>query len=166
MILNELHPEEHQLLKQLFATDEQVTVHSLDAYQSLKAHLPPFARRGLVLIDPAFEVKDEWQRVEQGLQAALTRWATGIYAIWYPIKDKAVVERFAKTIKAMAQGKYLRAEIQPYADDFAFGLKACGMIVINPPWQLAEQLQTSMPVLWQYLSPHQQGHYRVEGPTC
>jgi 23S rRNA (adenine2030-N6)-methyltransferase len=89
MTLVERHPEDAEILRGLFRRDSQVTLREEDAYQAMKACLPPTERRGLVLIDPPYEVKDEFQRLIKGLGEALKRWPTGIYAIWYPIKSPA-----------------------------------------------------------------------------
>lgn len=162
MVLGELHPDELAILKALFQGEPRAALHHLDAYQGLKAFLPPFERRGLVLIDPAFEVKDEFARIVAGLEQALQRFITGVYAIWYPIKDETAVKQFIGELRRLSGDRVLTVSLQPYADDYAFGLKACGMAVLNPPWQLAQKLTALMPWLWRALSPHGQGYYRID----
>src|SRR5512138_1370356 len=87
LVVTELNPHDHATLKDEFAGDGQVSVHLQDAYQGLKAFLPPREKRGMVLIDPAFELRDEYERLVQGVTQAWKRWPTGIYAIWYPIQS-------------------------------------------------------------------------------
>ena len=161
MVLSELHEEEYQLLKDVFYRDRQVAMHHLDAYLGLKAFLPPTLRRGLVLIDAPFELKDEFKRIIDGLKQALKRWDTGIYAIWYPIKDKLEVQAFIKQVKILGK-PYLNMSLQPFADDYAFGLNATGMLIINPPWQFDKTMDKILPELWRVLSVNGQGNYHSE----
>jgi len=146
LALVELHPEDARQLKQEFAGDPQVGVHAQDAYVALKALLPPKERRGLVLIDPPFEVKDEFQRLAKGLSHALDRWPTGIYALWYPIKDPAPVERFLAELAGLGR-PCLAAELYRYLPDNPERLNGTGLAVLNPPWKLDEALAEVLAVL-------------------
>ena len=161
MILTELHSQECALLKQEFHHDKQVSVHNTDAYQALKAWLPPKERRGLVLIDPPYEQNNEREQIIAGLKTAFERWPTGIYAIWYPLKNNIWVQHFHRLLKKSGFEKILIAELSIYPEDTPLSLYGCGMIIINPPWQFDIQLKNLMPWLWQVLSPQQQGNYRV-----
>ncbi len=151
MVVNELHPQELLLLQALFARDRQVQVTAMDAYQTLKALLPPTPRRGLVLIDPAFEVEDEFDRIIAGLREALQRWTTGIYAIWYPIKVEHEVDRFIRKIEKF-QLPFMALHLQVLAHDGSSALKATGMVILNPPYLLESHLQKILPVLSKALS--------------
>jgi len=142
----ELHPEDGRLLRREFRNDPQVGVHEQDAYISLKALLPPKERRGLVLIDPPFEVKDEFRRIAKGMAEALRRWPNGIYGIWYPIKDREPVERFLGELAALGKPCFT-AELFRYVPDDPTRLNGTGMVLINPPWQLDEALGALLPVL-------------------
>jgi len=146
LTLVELHPEDAQELKREFARDPQVAVHEADAYASLKALLPPKERRGLVLIDPPFEVRDEFRRIAKGLALALDRWPTGIYAVWYPIKEPEPVERFLAELSGLGR-PCLAAELYRYPPDVPDRLNGTGLAVINPPWKLDEALDELLPVL-------------------
>ncbi|MTJ81156.1 MAG: 23S rRNA (adenine(2030)-N(6))-methyltransferase RlmJ [Telmatospirillum sp.] len=146
LALVELHPEDVISLRRLFGHDRQVGVHEGDAYQALKALLPPKERRGLVLIDPPFEVKDEFQRIARGLTQALKRWERGIYGIWYPIKDPAPVERFLSEVAAFGL-PCLTAEFYRQPPDNPERLNGCGLLVVNPPWKLDEDLALLLPDL-------------------
>jgi len=145
----ELHPQEALALKREFAGDQAVDVRDEDGYHALKALLPPVERRGLVLIDPPFEATDEFDRLTRALRQGLRRFATGCYAIWYPIKDPAAVEEF---IEAFAGLKALRIELRvpPSADG---KLSACGLLIINPPWKFEEAMGEALPWVASHLGP-------------
>jgi 23S rRNA (adenine2030-N6)-methyltransferase len=147
MVLLEQHPEEAAALKQEFAGDRQVVVHEQDGYQGLKAYLPPPERRGLVLIDPPYEAPDEFDRVVSGLRTAWGRWPTGVYAVWYPLKDRAPVAHFHRRLAAGGIPKILVAELGLYPEAPAFRLNGCGMVLVNPPWQLDDILRQLLPWL-------------------
>jgi len=146
-MLLELHPDECLALKHQFSADQLVTVLEQDGYLGLKAHLPPKERRGLVFIDPPYEAADEFEKAVDGLRMAHARWSTGLYALWYPIKNRLDVSRFHRVLVASGIRKILLAEFSPFREDTVFRLNGCGMIVINPPWKLDETLQTLLPVL-------------------
>lgn len=141
LILSELNPADHAQLKQCFVGDRQVAVHLRDAYEGLRASLPPKEKRALILIDPAYELKDEYQRLSQGLQAATTRFPTGVYAVWYPIMSRSLVNRFYHDLAATGIRRILRTEMLVREDSERTQMNGSGMIIINPPWQLDSQLQ-------------------------
>ena len=144
----ELHPEEALLLKREFAGDRAVEVRQADGYKALKALLPPVERRGLVLIDPPFEVPDEYEHLLRALRQGVRRFATGCYAIWYPIKDEAA-RAFAADL---ASFKPLVLELK--LDGVAPGkLAACGLAVINPPWRFEEAMREALPWIAAQLGP-------------
>lgn len=151
LALVELHPEDVLTLKREFAGDRQVGVHAGDAYVALKALLPPKERRGLVLIDPPFEVTDEFQRIAKGLDQALKRWPTGIYGVWYPIKAKEPVERFLGEVATFGR-PCLTAEFHRSSPDDPTRLNGCGLLLINPPWRLDESLSEMLSLLADRLS--------------
>jgi len=139
----ELHADEFQSLKREFAGDRAIEVREEDGYKALKSLLPPAERRGLVLIDPPFEAADEFDRLLRAMRQGLRRFATGCYAIWYPIKDEAAVETF---LQGMAGLKCLHLEfrVPPLVPG---KLAACGMVVINPPWKFEEAMRETLPWL-------------------
>jgi 23S rRNA (adenine2030-N6)-methyltransferase len=140
LILVELHPEDAAILKERFAGDRQVAVHLGDGYHALRGLLPPEPRRGLVLIDPPFERKDEFARLLAGIKAAHKRWPTGHFLIWYPIKHRAPVRAFHAALKRCAMPGTLAAELLIRADDDPERLNGCGLVAVNPPWRLADDL--------------------------
>lgn len=162
LVLSELHPADVLELKRLFACDKQVAVHQQDAYQGLKAYLPPAERRGLVLIDPPYERKDEYRRVAEHLQAAYPRWPTGTYMIWYPVLSRSLVNRFHQAIIATGIRKILCAELCIDADTDRTAFVGSGLLIVNPPWRLQEQLITEMPWLWRCLAPDGQGGQSID----
>ncbi|MEE3625318.1 23S rRNA (adenine(2030)-N(6))-methyltransferase RlmJ [Nitrospirillum sp. BR 11752] len=151
LVLAELHPEDARTLKEVFRGDRQVAVHHMDGWTALKAHLPPKEKRGLVLIDPPFEAADDFDRLVAGLALAHGRWPTGIYALWYPIKDRAVAWRLHQRLEDSGIPKILAAELTWNDDGRVDRLNGSGMILVNPPWQLDETLQQMLPALHQAL---------------
>ncbi|MGE5505750.1 MAG: 23S rRNA (adenine(2030)-N(6))-methyltransferase RlmJ [Actinomycetota bacterium] len=156
----ELHPEDFAALKARFARDRQVTAHHMDGYEALKAMLPPPERRGLVLVDPPFEAKDEFARMARGLKQALKRWPTGLYALWYPIKHREPVAAFHAALAAERLPKTLAAELLVHPDDNPFRLNGSGLVLVNPPWKLDEALARLLPWLSGVLAPG--GSWRAE----
>jgi 23S rRNA (adenine2030-N6)-methyltransferase len=162
MILTELHEEDWQLLKTHFSRDKQIAIHHHDAYQALKAFLPPKERRGLVLIDPAYEQPDELNTAVSALSAAVTRWPTGVFALWYPIKESRSIIRFQRALKLKISEPLLAIELNIYSDNLPHYLNGCGMIIVNPPWQLKQTIEEIVPWLWKKLSINKQGKYDVK----
>ena len=162
MILMELHPEDAAFLKREFRDDKHVHVHCADGYAGLKAFLPPPERRGLVLIDPPFEDGNEFERITESLSIGYQRWNTGIFAIWYPLKDNFRVQHFHRQLIASGMRKLLLVEMHCHTHPPANALYGCGMIIVNPPWQLDEKLRALLPQLLACLQPGGQGKTRVE----
>jgi 23S rRNA (adenine2030-N6)-methyltransferase len=162
LILTELHPADHAVLAAEFAGDRQVAVHPTDGYEALKRFLPPPERRGLVLLDPAYELKDEFARLVEAVKIIHRRWASGIVVIWYPILDRAPSLRFQRTLGALEIPAMLCAELGLYPYDGPPGLHGCGMIVINPPWRLDETLGRLLPELLDRLRVGDFGETRLE----
>lgn len=146
--LFEIEPGERRSLARLLVSHRNVHVHAEDGYDALRAVLPPRERRGLVLIDPPYEHgAEEFGRVYETLLEAYRRWATGVYAIWYPVKDRSDVARFHRGLAESGVRKILLAELRLFPDDSRVALNGSGMIVINPPWKLDESLRVLLPAL-------------------
>ncbi len=152
----ELHPADAALLRERFAGDFQARVIELDGWLALGAHLPPKEKRGLVLIDPPFEQEGEFDRLVDGLARAHRRWPGGIFALWYPLKDRTAVNRFRADLVETGIAKILdiRFEIRPPSPEPR--LDGTGMIVVNPPYPLEAELRSLLPALKTLLaeSPH------------
>lgn len=162
LALTELHPADFAALKTLFAGDRQVAVHRQDAYQGLKAFLPPRERRGLVLIDPPYELKDEYARVAAGLQAAHARWPTGVYAVWYPILSRSLVTRFHDAVTATGIRRILCTELRIGADTGRSAFVGSGLLIVNPPWPLQDELARPLRWLRHCLDPQARGGERLD----
>lgn len=146
ILLSEAHFPTADALRSAMGRDRRVKILAQDGWTTLKAAIPPPERRGLVLIDPAFERSDEFALIARALPAAWRKWPTGVYALWYPIKDVGVVERTMREIAASGVEKALRAEL--FVDDpAARGLNGCGLLILNPPWTLADELEILLPEL-------------------
>ncbi|SDU28742.1 23S rRNA (adenine(2030)-N(6))-methyltransferase RlmJ [Stappia sp. ES.058] len=143
----ELHPKDAEALAALFAGDRQTKAIALDGWLALGSFVPPKERRGLVLIDPPFESEDEFSSLAAGLVKAWKRWPTGVYMAWYPIKDRKMVNSFYSVMRNQEIGRILCVEHfagNPHADKPMMG---SGLVVINPPWILADELRVLMPWL-------------------
>lgn len=161
MVLTELHPDDAKTLKQVFRSDKRIAIHQQDGYQSLKAFLPPKERRGLILIDPAYEQTAELTQALDHLSEALKRFATGIYALWYPIKQHTQLTHFYRQAKLKIPQPQLAIEFCIYDPDVATQLNGCGILIINPPWQLEATLEPSLAWLHAKLRYQNQGHYSI-----
>lgn len=162
-ILCELHPDEAAALKAVFRGDPRFSVHERDGYAALKALLPPKERRGLVLLDPPFEAQDdEYRIIQTTLADAGRRWATGIYAIWYPIKLRQHVNAFHRWLARAGFSKVLIAELLLHPDNSALRLNGCGIVIVNPPWKFERQLEELLPALQTLLAQGRYGQHRVE----
>ncbi|NOH71168.1 23S rRNA (adenine(2030)-N(6))-methyltransferase RlmJ [Vibrio pectenicida] len=160
MVLSELHPSDYPLLEQEFARDRQVSIYKEDGFKRLKASLPPKERRGLVLIDPPYELAKEYRDVVQAIHHSHKRWATGIFAIWYPVVNRCDIEDMIDALEGLGIRKILQIELGVAADTSEHGMTASGMIVINPPWKLESQMQAILPFLKESIAPVT-GHFKV-----
>jgi len=160
--LTELHPSDFPLLRSEFLKDERARTDRADGYQQLKAKLPPVSRRGFVLIDPPYELKSDYQAVVNGIQEGYKRFGTGVYALWYPVVLRQQIKRLCKELEATGIRRILQIELAVLPDSDRYGMTASGMIVINPPWKLEQQMNNVLPWLHKVLSPSGTGHTKVE----
>jgi len=136
MVLTELNKRDCAELDALFSGDRQVLVRGMDGYQALKAYLPPKERRGLVLLDSSFDRAGEFARIVEALTDACRRWATGMYAIWYPLMEPAAMRRFERDLVRTGIRKLLQLEITVAPESWTATMRGCGMLIVNPPWKL------------------------------
>lgn len=160
--LTELNPLDFAPLQTLYCKDKRMKVFQVDAYQHLKASMPPQERRGLVLIDPPYELSNEYQQMVDGLLAAYKRWPTGTYAVWYPVVDRTQVKRVEQKLVQSGIRKILKLELCVQPDSPEYGMTGSGLWVINPPWKLAEQMTVLMPFLKSSLAQSDQTETVVE----
>lgn len=164
-LLTELHPNDFPLLRQEFAKVPNVVTKRENGFQQLKAALPPKEKRGLVLIDPPYELKEDYELVVQAIVEGYKRFATGVYAIWYPVVLRQHTKRIVKGLEATGIRKILQIELAVRPDSDQRGMTASGMIVINPPWQLEGQMKKILPYLTEVLVPEGTGSWRVDWIT-
>lgn len=152
LVLAEKHPEDAATLKALFHGDRQVAVHQADGWQSLKAFLPPKEKRGLALIDPAFEEGGEYERLAQALISAHKRWPQGVLIGWHPIKDAAGTKEIHDRMRQSGIPGILAVRHLVRAPLDAKLLNGSGLVLINPPYRLDEQLACLLPWLGERLA--------------
>lgn len=148
----ELHPEDCRRLARLFEGDFQVRVTELDGWLALGAHLPPKEKRGVVLVDPPFEEDGEYERLADGLARGYRRFSGGTYCLWYPIKKGAPVREFHAALQALEIPKMLCAELVVRSDRETTGLTGSGLVVVNPPYTLKDDLHALLPALKERLA--------------
>ena len=162
LVANDLHPEERAHLNAAIGSDRRAKVMALDAWVALKSLLPPKERRGVVLIDPPFEEPRELDRVAEGLAQGLQRFATGIYLVWYPIKDLRPIARFHADLAALGISKLLRVELLVQRPSDSERLNGCGLVVANPPYTLESELSAILPELSRRLAAAAGARYRLD----
>jgi 23S rRNA (adenine2030-N6)-methyltransferase len=153
----ELHPDDHAALRRLFAGDPQVAVHLRDGWEALGALLPPRQRRGLVLIDPPYEAPDEFDRLLQGLRTGHSRFRTGVFAAWYPIKHRAPVRAFHAALHASGLRDVVAAELLLREPMDPARLNGCGVVVINPPYRFEAEAAPILAALLDRLGAREPG---------
>jgi 23S rRNA (adenine2030-N6)-methyltransferase len=127
-------------MEKLFANDIQVRTIALDGWLALGAFVPPKERRGIVLVDPPFEERDEFQTMLAAFAEAHRKWPTGIYALWYPVKDLAAIDRLRLGLVKSGIRRLLRAELTVRDRDTPELFNGAGLVICNPPWQFEETL--------------------------
>jgi 23S rRNA (adenine2030-N6)-methyltransferase len=162
LIACETEPHAAAALARNLAADRRSKAVAIDGWTALNAFVPPKERRGLVLIDPPYEDAGEFPRLAQALEAAHRKWADGSYLVWYPIKDREEPDALARRLRRAGIGKVLRIELSVAAPSETGRLAACGLIAINPPWTLADELTILLPELTRVLSEDGTGWSRVD----
>jgi 23S rRNA (adenine2030-N6)-methyltransferase len=153
----ELHPEDAAALRQLFARDRQVAVHHRDAWEAIGALLPPKERRGLVLVDPPYEDRQEFAELVRGLAAGHARFPTGVFAAWYPIKHRAPVRAFLDELRRSGIRDIVTAELRLREPIDPARLNGCGMVVVNPPYRFEADVPPIMHALLERLGNGEPG---------
>lgn len=144
LVFCELHPADRKQLERTFSGRANVRCYGEDGWQKGVALTPPPERRGVVLIDPSYEVKDDYFTVADHLTLLHRKFATGVYAIWYPIADPARTEAMLRRIRNSGVRRILRLEIGLTHDHDQPGMTGTGMLVVNPPWNLAETMKPAL----------------------
>jgi len=162
MILSELHNSEAPQLRQCFARDRQVAVHHRDGFEALPALVPPRERRGVVLIDPSYELRNEFITATDSLTGAWRRWPTGTYLLWYPLQRRQPIEPFKRAVRKSPIRKVLSSELLLGPDRAASRLSGSGLLIVNPPWRLDHTLRGTLPWLEQKLEWGEHAASRTE----
>jgi len=152
-LLFELHPQAQRTLKKNLGSDPRFSVHARDCYEGLVALVPPPIRRGLVLLDPSYEVKDEYRRVAALTAGAHRRWANAIYAIWYPLLPASRHLDLLAELNRSGLGNILLSELTVAEPAAEGGMYGSGMAFVNPPWQTDDALDFVIPPVAQILAP-------------
>lgn len=176
--LFEMHPTEIKLLEENFrklqahaaaqgqratVRGKRVMVHRADGFAGVKALLPPPSRRGLVLIDPSYEDKDDYRKVKVAIEDALTRFPSGTYAVWYPVLGRLDSQQLPERLKRLAGTDWLNVTLCVGSpQDEGMGLHSSGMFIVNPPWTLKATLQQVMPWLVTALGRDSGAHFTLQ----
>jgi 23S rRNA (adenine2030-N6)-methyltransferase len=165
----EVEPKARKRLIEALRRDIQARVVDLDGWTALPAFVPPKERRGLVLIDPPYEQKDEFERLATGFAEAFAKWPTGSYLLWYPVKSRRATDTLARhvadTIAAgPTPGKCLRLEFSVAPQAAGTALVSTGLLIVNPPWTLMGELKAILPELEKPLGQGGAGRFRLETP--
>ncbi len=161
--LFELHSTEGEFLQKQYAgMKRRVSVQPADGFAGLKSVLPPPSRRGLVLIDPSYEDKEDYRKLVATVRDALARFATGVYAVWYPQIERQDAQDLPSQLRQLAAGDWLQLSltVRAPAKD-GLGLHGSGMFVFNPPWNLEAALQDAMPVLVRHLGQDRKATFKL-----
>ncbi|MDP3076959.1 23S rRNA (adenine(2030)-N(6))-methyltransferase RlmJ [Bradyrhizobium sp.] len=169
MTVCEVEPKARKRLIAALRRDTQARVVDLDGWTALPAFVPPNERRGLVLIDPSFEAKDEFERLAAGFTEAFAKWPTGSYLLWYPVKSRRATDGLARHVAEVAgagkpAGKCLRLEFSVAPQAASPGLVSTGLLIVNPPWTLMGELKAILPELEKPLGQGGAGRFRLEVP--
>jgi len=165
----ELEPSARQALLRALGKDPQARVVDLDGWTGLPAFVPPNERRGLVLIDPPFEERGEFERLAKGFGTCFGKWPTGIYLLWYPAKSRRAADGLARQVAQIAAspkppGKCLRLELSVAPQTQGAPLASCGLLIVNAPWTLQAELKAILPELQKPLGQGGAARYRLEMP--
>ncbi|CAM3873756.1 23S rRNA (adenine(2030)-N(6))-methyltransferase RlmJ [Rheinheimera salexigens] len=150
----ELHPSDYPILASQFIRRRYSRIENQDAWAGFKAMLPPLHKRGLVLIDPPYELKHEYQDVVAGLKLAYQRFPQATYAIWYPVIERAAIEAFIRELVSTGIKNQLRIELCPLSDTDSYGMTGSGMLVINPPYTLADTMRQALAEIQPLVAPN------------
>jgi 23S rRNA (adenine2030-N6)-methyltransferase len=162
VVLVEARATEAESLRRAVAHETRTAVIEADGYGELNAYVPPAERRGVVLVDPPYETEQEFARVLEALGAAYRRWPTGIYVVWYPLTSRADSDRFRRALRESSLRRVLDARFEVRPADSPLGMPGCGLVFVNPPWQLDERLKQLLSELHALLAPDGAGGTSVE----
>jgi len=143
----ELHPTEFAALEDEFFREKGVSLHHLDGYTAVRAMLPPLEKRALVLIDPPFEQQDEFARILGALAESQRRLPSATVVVWYPLTQRARADEFLQEVRIARRAPAFTAEIWIAGEFSNLKMRGCGLLVVNPPWQIDRELEPIMQAL-------------------
>ncbi len=149
--LFELHPTDIQHLTDFCQRWKKCFIKQSDGYKGILSLIPPPSRRGLVLIDPPYELKEDYQKAVNTIIKAYSKFSTGTYILWYPIVNRTLVESMEKIFLDSEVKNTLQVEFSMSEDTLEYGMTGSGLFIVNPPWLLQKQLQEILPYLQQKL---------------
>jgi len=152
LIACEVEPRAAAVLAAVLRPFRGAKVLTIDGWTAIRANVPPKERRGLVLIDPPFEERDDFNKLSGALEDAHRKWPTGIYMLWYPITERAAPDALARRLRRLRVPKILRSEIARAAPGADAGLTGSGLVIVNPPYTLERDLMVLHPVLIRVLA--------------
>lgn len=158
--LFELHPTDNQLLTEYCQRWNKSHVNQSDGYQGVLSLLPPPSRRGVVLIDPPYELKEDYPKAVDTIIKAYKRFATGTYILWYPVVKRELVEKMQTQFTKSDIKNLLQVEYCQLNDTDEYGMTGTGLFIVNPPWQLQNQLNEILPYLKEKIG-NPQSHFSV-----
>ncbi len=152
MFLCELHPAEFDALNEMAHFNKKVHVSNTDGMLSLKALVPPPEKRGLIFIDPSFEIKDEYKTIPAAIKQAYSRFSNGVFCLWYPVVNRKLADQLIRGMKDIGAQNSLRIEFNLTMAPKE-GMSGCGLWIINPPFTLGDEIKSALDTLRTYFNP-------------
>ncbi|WP_438462031.1 23S rRNA (adenine(2030)-N(6))-methyltransferase RlmJ [Marinomonas sp. PE14-40] len=165
MHLCELHPKDYPTLAALFPNKRRANVEKGNGFAAVKAMLPPPQKRGLVLMDPPYEVKEDYKTVVKALVDGHQRFSHGTYAIWYPVLSRKQADGLINAVQRTKIRNTLLLELNIRDDNADKGMNGSGMIIVNPPWKLESEAQEFLPVLKALLQEDSKSSFQLRWIT-
>lgn len=160
--LYELHPNDVRLLEQSFGYNKRVKIEQTDGLKGLLAHMPPTSRRAAVLIDPSYEDKSDYEQVFQSIEKAYTKFPSGVFALWYPVVDRARIDTLHRRFLRSGIKNISVYELGVLPDSEGRGMSSSGMLLVNPPWTLQDKMQLLLPRIAKCIAQGPQSVFRCE----
>jgi 23S rRNA (adenine2030-N6)-methyltransferase len=161
MRLYELHPTDFDILEEHFERDRQARVFKGDGFASLKALLPPPTRRAVVFMDPPYEIKSDYPKVVEAIREGIKKFAEGVYIVWYPILSRGDHVYLIDQLRELSEKTLNISMTVQQPDAQGFGMLGSGLFIINPPWTLAETMQSVMPYLTEKLAQFDGASFQI-----
>jgi 23S rRNA (adenine2030-N6)-methyltransferase len=162
LVVNELHPQDAESLRSFYSFDRRLRITSVDARGAVKANLPPAQRRGVILIDPPYEQSNEVEHVVLTVKEAIRRFSTGIYLVWFPLTGDGLDARLVEMVQGLSLPRLLKLQLVVRVARFGSGLAGSGLLIVNPPWQLDEEMRVLLPALAQCMAQDAQAKSTIE----